>query len=221
VLSFTGGGALTALEQEMGARKVAPLYGSVDVDLYHRVPPNEYYRADFSYLGTYAADRQPALQRLFIDPAQRLPQQRFVLGGAQYPAEFPWSDNIYFVRHLPPAEHAAFFSSSRVTLNVTRESMRTMGWCPSGRLFEASACGTPLVSDSWMGLDEFFTPGEEILIADTTDDALAALQLSDVELRKIATAARERTLSDHSSARRASELEQLLERARQPEAVPA
>ncbi len=140
-----------------------------------------------------------------------------MIGGAQYPCEFPWSSNIYFVRHLPPSEHPAFFSSSRLTLNVTRESMRTMGWCPSGRLFEASACGTPLVSDTWAGLDEFYTPGEEILIAESTESALAALQLTDADLTRVAKAARERTLAEHSSARRAEELESLLTSAREPE----
>ena len=221
VLSFTGGGALTALEEELGARKVEPLYGSVDPELYQRVAPNEYYRAGFSYLGTYAADRQAALESLFTEPARRKPCERFVIGGAQYPQEFPWSDNIFFVRHLPPAEHPAFFSSSRLTLNVTRDIMKTMGWCPSGRLFEASACGTPIVSDRWPGLDEFFTPGEEILIAETTEDAMAALQLSDAELSRISTAARERTLAEHSAFRRAQQLEQLLVNAREAEAVAA
>ncbi|MFL6529357.1 MAG: glycosyltransferase [Chthoniobacterales bacterium] len=218
VLSFTGGGALTALEEELGARKVAPLYGSVDPDLYQRFTPNEYYRSAFSYLGTYATDRQVALERLFIEPARHTPNERFLIGGAQYPDQFPWSSNIYFVQHLPPAEHPAFFSSSRLTLNVTRETMTAMGWCPSGRLFEASACGCPIVSDTWAGLDEFFTPGEEILIAATTDDVLNALLLGDDELAKIAAAARERTLSDHSSAKRAQDLEELLVSAR--ESVP-
>jgi spore maturation protein CgeB len=205
----------------MGARKVAPLYGSVDPDLYRHVAPQDLFRADFSYMGTYAADRQAALQELFIKPAWQLPAQRFVIGGAQYPQEFPWSDNIFFLRHLPPADHPAFFSSSRLTLNVTRDTMKTMGWCPSGRLFEASACGTPIVSDMWSGLDEFFTPNEEILIARDTGDTLNALQLSDAELARIASAARERTLAEHSAARRAEQLEQLLEGARQPEVAAA
>jgi spore maturation protein CgeB len=221
VLSFTGGGALSWLEEEMGARTVAPLYGSVDPDLYRRVAPNEYYRADFSYMGTYAADRQAALGDLFIEPARRLKDHRFVIGGAQYPQDFPWSDNIFFVRHLPPPEHPAFFSSSRLTLNVTRNTMKALGWCPSGRLFEASACGTPIVSDIWSGLDEFFTPGEEILIARNTAEAIEALELSDVELQKIASGARERTLTEHSAARRAEQLEELLIAAREPEVAAA
>jgi spore maturation protein CgeB len=149
------------------------------------------------------------------------PEQRFLIGGAQYPQDFPWTSNIFFVRHLPPTEHAAFFSSSRMTLNVTREPMAAMGWCPSGRLFEAAACGAALLSDTWEGLDAFFTPGREILAAADTAEALAALDLDDVEVRRIARAARERTLAEHTSDRRAEELERILDGARAPVSEPA
>jgi spore maturation protein CgeB len=151
---------------------------------------------------------------LFVGAARKRPEFRFLIGGAQYPADFPWSPNIYFVRHLPPSEHPAFFASSRMTLNVTREAMAKMGWCPSGRLFEAAACGTPIVTDVWNGIDEFFEPGEEILLARQQGDVLAALELDDAELRRISKRARERTLDQHCSARRARELIGLLEQSR-------
>lgn len=211
VLSFTGGAALTRLRSELGARHVQPLYGSVDPDAHRPVAPVESYRADLSYLGTYAADRQPMLERLFVEVARRLPARRFLIGGAQYPQDFPWAGNIFFVRHMPPPEHPAFFSSSRLTLNVTRRAMAAMGWCPSGRIFEAAACGTPILSDWWEGLDHFYTPGEDILIAHDTADAIAALELDQEELRRIAARARSRTLEEHGCDRRASELEAALE----------
>jgi len=210
VLSYTGGGALEMLQSELGARRVAPLYGHVDPEVHHPVAPLAHYTSDLSYLGTYAADRQTALQRFFIDPAGLRPERRFLIGGAQYPDDFPWQPNIHFVQHLPPAEHPAFFSSSRLTLNVTRQAMAEMGWCPSGRLFEAAACGVPVLSDHWAGIDSFFEPGSEILIARTTEDAVAALDLSDAELTRIARASRERALAEHTSEHRARELEALL-----------
>jgi spore maturation protein CgeB len=217
VLSYTGGRALDELRTRLGARRVAPLYGHVDPDVHRRVPPTEAFRADLSYLGTYAADRQRALEELFIEPARRMPGTRFLIGGAQYPEDFPWTDNIWFVKHLPPPAHPAFFASCRLTLNVTRQAMAEMGWCPSGRLFEAAACGTPLLSDAWEGLDAFFRPGEEILVARTASDTVAALSTSDEELARMARAARERTLGEHTSERRAAELEALLEAAFGPE----
>lgn len=217
VLSYTGGAALDALRTRLDARKVAPLYGHVDPQQHHRVEAHDSYRSGLSYLGTYAEDRQAALEALFIEPARRLPERSFLIGGAQYPEDFPWTRNIRFVRHLPPAEHPAFFSSSRLTLSVTRRAMAANGWCPSGRLFEAAACGAPVLSDWWDGLDAFFTPGREILVARTTGEALAFLELGDAELGRIAAAAQERTLAEHSSDRRAQELERLVEHAKRGE----
>jgi spore maturation protein CgeB len=211
VLSYTGGAALTALRDLLGARRVAPLYGSVDPDIHRPVPPLDRYRADLSYLGTYAEDRQEALVRLLVEPARRIPARRFLIGGAQYPPDFPWADNIYFVCHLPPAEHPAFYSSSRLTLNVTRTPMAEMGYCPSGRLFEAAACGVPILSDAWEGLDAFFAPGDEILVARTAEDVVTAMEAGDAELVRLAHAARERVLADHTAERRAGELVALLE----------
>jgi spore maturation protein CgeB len=211
VLSYTGGTALDELRSLLGARRVAPLYGSVDPQTHRPMPPAPQYAADFSYLGTYAADRQDALERLFVDPARRRSDKRFVIGGAQYPEDFPWTSNIFFVRHLPPAEHPAFFCSSPITLNVTRAAFAARGYCPSGRLFEAAACGATILSDEWAGLETFFTPGTEILLARNVDDTLAALALDAVTLRRIGARARERTLDEHTAAHRASELEAQLE----------
>lgn len=220
VLSYTGGAALATLADDLGASRVAPLYGHVDPEVHRPLPPVERFRADLSWLGTYAADRQAVLERLFLHAARAAPARRFMLAGAQYPDDFPWTPNLWFVQHLPPHEHAAFLSSSRLTLNVTRAAMAAMGWCPSGRLFEAAACGVPIVSDAWPGFADFYAPGHEVLIAYDTDDTLAALELDDAELRRIGTAARERTLAEHTSDRRAGELLAALEAARLPRPPP-
>ncbi len=209
VLSYTGGRALTELQTRLGARRVSPLYGWVDPEAHRPVPPVDRFRCDLSYLGTYAADRQPALETLFVEPARRLSDRRFVIGGAQYPDTFPWVPNLLFVQHMPPAEHPGFFCSSRLTLNVTRQAMAEYGFCPSGRLFEAAGCGAPIVSDTWEGLSSFFTPGEEILPARTTADVLDALSLSDAELDRVAKAARARTLEEHTAEARVQQLEAL------------
>ncbi|MDB6029783.1 MAG: hypothetical protein JWM16_121 [Verrucomicrobiales bacterium] len=211
VLSYTGGEALTQLQAHLGAVRVAPLYGSVDPEVHHPVIPSEAYRADFSYLGTYAEDRQAILNTLFIEAARSLPEQRFLIGGAQYPAHFPWAGNIFFVQHVPPPEHPAFYSSSRLTLNVTRGAMAKMGYCPSGRLFEAASCGTPILTDWWEGLDMFFEPGKEILVARSTTEAVEALRLPEEQISRIAEAAREKTLSEHTADCRAADLERALE----------
>lgn len=211
VLSYTGGRALDELRHQLGARRVAPLYGSVDPDAHRRVEPIEAFASDLSYLGTYAEDRQDVLETLFIEPARRMPEQRFLIGGAQYPEDFPWTNNIYFMRHVDPTQHPMFYSSSRITLNVTRRAMKLMGYCPSGRLFEAAACGTPILSDDWEGLGLFYQPGSEIVVARDSNDAIAAMQLPDEVLRRIAKQARERTLDEHTADHRARNFEAAIE----------
>ena len=213
VLSYTGGPALAALRTQLGAQRTAALYGWADPAVYRAVAPQSGYAADLSYLGTFAADRQDSLVRLFVAAARARPERRFVIGGAQYPADFPWAPNIFFVRHLPPGEHPGFYSSSRITLNITRAAMAAMGWCPSGRLFEAAACGTPILSDAWPGLDDFFEPGREIMVADSTEAALHALDASTEALALMARHARARLLAEHTASHRAATLVGLLESA--------
>jgi spore maturation protein CgeB len=216
VLSYTGGRALAQLKEVLGARRVAPLYGSVDPRVHYPATGQTQYQCDISYLGTYAEDRQEGLNRLFVEAARNLPNRRFLIGGAQYPHSFPWAENIYFVRHLPPSEHASFYGASRLTLNVTRRAMASMGFCPSGRLFEAAACQVPLLTDAWEGLEDFYTPGKEALVCRTTEDVIGAMELEDSELARIARAGRERTLGAHTAAHRAEEMIAILEGARTP-----
>ncbi len=210
VLSYTGGASLDELGTMLGARRVAPLYGSVDPGVHRPVAVSADDCADLSYLGTYAEDRQAALQRLFIEPARRLTGRKFVLGGSLYPQDFPWMENLHYRWHVSPPDHPAFYCASRLTLSVTRKAMADTGYCPSGRLFEASACRTPILSDYWEGLESFFEPGREILIAQTTEEALDAVQRPPGELMKIGRAARERTLTEHTAECRARELERIL-----------
>ncbi len=209
VLSYTGGKALTALQSELGAHTVAPLYGWVDPEVHRPAAIREEFRSQLSYLGTFANDRQAALDKLFVQAARQRPEMRFAIGGAQYPEDFPWTQNIFFVRHLPPSLHSAFFCSSRMTLNVTREAMARYGFCPSGRLFEAAACGVPILTDVWEGLSTFFEPGVEIMAVQSTEDVLLTLSLTDRELGEIAAAANARVLACHTAMQRAIELEEI------------
>jgi spore maturation protein CgeB len=211
VLSYAGGAALDGLTQYTGARRVAPLYGSVDPDVHRPVLPAADRRSALSYLGTYAADRQAVLERLFIAPARLRREKRFALAGSQYPSDFPWTENLLYFRHMPASDHPSFFCSSELTLNVTRAAMARVGYCPSGRLFEATACGTPVISDWWEGLDQFFAPSQEMLVARDTEDVLVSLELTDRERQRIGLCGRERTLDCHTARTRAHEFERLLD----------
>ena len=210
VLSYTGGRALDEL-MKFGAKQAFPLYVSVD-PLAH-LPLKKGIlrdRAALSYLGTYSEDRQDALRRLFIDASRKLPGGKFLLGGSLYPPDFPWTKNIFYLKHVAPPDHPAFYASSALTLNVTRGPMKAMGWCPSGRLFEAAACGAPILSDNWEGLGHFFEPGREILLAEDTKDAVEAILMGTRRLARIAQRAKERVLAQHTAKKRAAELESIL-----------
>lgn len=211
VFSYSGGRSLDLVRSVLGARKLLPLYGSVDPSIHRPVPTRPAFTSDLSYIGTYAANRAEVLDRLFLEPARRRPARRFVLAGSQYPDDFPWPAAVFYLWHLPPADHSAFYSSSAWTLNITRGPMAAFGHCPSGRLFEAAACGTPIVTDGWEGLDAFFTPGEEVVVASTTDHVLDALALDDQQRQRIGRRAQERALDCHTADVRARELERAIE----------
>jgi len=201
-LSFTGGPTLGWIERTYGVPAARALYCSVDPDAYRRIDAEP--RWDLSYLGTYSADRQPTLDALLIEVARRMPERRFAVAGPQYPADIAWPANVERIEHLPPAEHPAFYSASRYTLNVTRADMIRAGWSPSVRLFEAAACATPIISDIWPGIESVLRPGRDILLARTSEEVIAAL---DRDGHEIGENARAQVLAGHSAARRAEELE--------------
>jgi spore maturation protein CgeB len=212
-LSFTGGPTLDLLELEHGARCARPLYCSIDPE--HYFPTRAPEKWMLGYLGTYSPDRQAGLERLLLAPACMLPQMNFVVAGPQYPAGVVWPPNVARIDHLSPSRHRAFYNSQRFTANLTRADMRAAGYSPSVRLFEAAACATPIISDDWAGLDEFFVPGEEILIATSTRDVVTILrETSARDARAIGERARERVLAEHTAEHRAAELESAVAQAR-------
>jgi spore maturation protein CgeB len=205
-LSFTGGPTLKRLERQYGAPRARPLYCAVDPHLYH--PERREERWDLGYLGTYSPDRQPTLEVLLIEPARRWAQGCFIVVGPQYPPTVAWPANVERIDHLPPVEHRAFYNAQRLTLNITRADMVRAGYSPSIRLFEAAACATPIISDYWQGLERFFTPGMEILIARTPQETLYYLhELPEAERVALGDRARARVLREHTAAHRAAELE--------------
>lgn len=204
-LSFTGGPTLDLLERRYGAKAARALYCSVDATAYR--PMDVPKRYDLGYLGTYSADRQPTLGRLLIEAARRAPDLSFVVAGPQYPQDIAWPANVERLDHVPPAEHAAFYNACRWTLNVTRADMIRAGYSPSVRLFEAAACGTPIISDAWPGIEELLAPQREIVLAASANEVLQELRAPEAGRRAMAEGARARVLAGHTAACRARELE--------------
>jgi spore maturation protein CgeB len=205
-ISFTGGPILRRIERQFGSRMARPLYCSVDPALYY--PEDRPKRWDLGYMGTYSEDRQPALDELLLQPARCWNRGRFVVAGPQYPRSVCWPRNIKRYTHLSPAKHRAFYNAQKFTLNITRAEMVEAGYSPSVRLFEAAACGTAIISDYWPGLEEFFQPNQEILIADSSEESLYyLLETTESERREMGARARTRVLARHTAKHRARELE--------------
>jgi spore maturation protein CgeB len=211
-LSFTGGPTLRLLESEYGSPMARALYCSVDPAIYFREKRRK--KWTMGYLGTFSKDREAALNALLLAPATMWASGRFVVAGPQYPKKIRWPANVERIVHLNPSEHRAFYNSQRFTLNITRAAMIKAGYSPSVRLFEAAACGTPIISDDWPGIETIFTPGEELIIAKNANDVLHALRdLSNDAAREIGARARERVLAEHTSEQRATQLEQFIDAA--------
>jgi len=207
-LSFTGGPTLRRIENCYGSPMARALYCSVDPQLYRRTDARR--RWDLGYLGTYSADRQAKLEKLLLDPARRQPSRRFVVAGAQYPANIVWPDNVERIEHLSPSHHAEFYSGLGWTLNLTRTDMVELGYSPSVRLFEAAACATPIISDRWAGLEEIFRLGREVAIAEDQQEIVTLLARSPSSRAVMGRAARKRVFAEHTSAHRASQFEAVL-----------
>jgi spore maturation protein CgeB len=218
-LSFTGGPTLRRVQREFGARSARPLYCSVDPLLYF--PQKSEPRWDLGYMGTYSADRQPGVDEFVLQAARHWSKARMVVAGPQYPDHICWPENVERIPHLAPGDHRGFYARQRFTLNVTRAEMRVAGYSPSVRLFEAAACGTPIISDTWRGLKEFFVPGREILTARSTNDILEYLRdIPEAERKEIGMNARRRVLQQHTAMHRAAELDRYVFEVRGRKAAP-
>jgi spore maturation protein CgeB len=218
-LSFTGGPTLERLCDEYGARLPCALYCSVDPDLYYPERATPAY--DLAYLGTYSDDRQPVLEQLMLESARMWSGGRFVVAGPQYPESIAWPHNVTRLTHLAPAQHRYFYNQTRYTLNVTRRDMIRAGYSPSVRLFEAAACGTPIISDDWAGLETLFTPGADILISRGPSETLAYLRdIPESDREEIGLRGRRRVLTAHTAMHRAAELESFVRAARHAPVAP-
>ncbi len=207
-LSYSGGAALRKLESSFRAPCARPLYGSADPETHF--PEDVPILYDLGYLGTYASDRQHALERLVLDVARQCPEARFAVAGPMFPDAIRWPENCTHTPSLPQNARS-FYNAQRFTLNLTRADRVRLGHSPSLRLFEAAACGTPVISDAWSGLESFFAPGFEILVAHAASEVLRILKNTPEDVRlQIGERARRRVLGMHTGYHRAEELERHL-----------
>lgn len=210
ILTYGGGPPVIGAYEQLGARGCRPIYNAVDPATHHPTPPDARFGADLALLANRLPDREDRIERFFLEPAARLPQRRFLLGGSGWDDKAA-PDNVTKLGHVGTAEHNAFNCTPLAVLNVARDSMAEVGFSPATRVFEATGAGACLITDAWEGVETFLKPDEEILVARDGREVAELLDgLTPERAREIGDAARRRVLAEHTYARRAVEADALL-----------
>ena len=211
VLTYGGGAPVQTAYRALGARECVPVYNALDPQTHHPVEKDERLSADLSFLGNRLPDREARVEAFFLEPALAAPDQRFLLGGSGW-EDKPMPPNVRRIGHGPTRDHNAFNVSSKIVLNVSRESMARTGFSPATRVFEAAGAGACLLTDAWEGIEEFLKPDEEVLIARDGRDVAAILRaVNPQQAEAIGQRAMARVLAEHTYDRRAELVDALLQ----------
>jgi spore maturation protein CgeB len=212
VLTYGGGDPVVERYHALGARRCVPIFNALDPQTHHPVEPDPQFTADLGALVNRLPDREARVEEFFFSAVEALPDRRFLLGGAGWDDRIPGLPNVSYLGHVSPAAHNAFNCSPLAVLNVTRDSMVANGFSPATRLFEAAGAGACLISDTWAGLEQFLTPGEEVIACRSGAEVTAALAaLEPEEARRIGARARERMLAEHTYEIRGRQVQAILD----------
>lgn len=214
ILLYGGGPPVQASYAQLGARATHLVYNAVDLEDYFPVDPLPERASDLLFMGNRMPDREQRVRDLFFRAAELAPDLRFALGGAGWDEGATFPSNVRSIGFVPTAEHRAWNGSARAVLNLNREAMAAYGYSPPTRVFEAAGCACCVVTDAWTGVETFFEPGREILVASSAEEIVAHLRATPPErARAIGQAARRRVARDHTYGQRAELLERVIEQA--------
>jgi spore maturation protein CgeB len=210
VLTYGGGQPVQRAYERIGARRCEPIYNGLDPTTHFPVPPDPRFEGDLAFLGNRLPDREARVEEFFLGAAATLPERSFLIGGSGW-EDKPMPPNVRNLGHVFTADHNALNCTPRAVLNVSRESMARYGFSPATRVFEAAGAGACLITDAWEGIEAFFEPEREILVASSgaeVAETLAGLEAG--KARAIGEAALRRVLAEHTYAHRAALVEALL-----------
>ncbi|KAA3439520.1 CgeB family protein [Rufibacter hautae] len=210
ILTYGGGDPVINAYAKLGAKKCVPVYNALDTATHYPVESEERFQCDLAFLGNRLPDREARVEQFFLDVAAKLPEQQFLIGGSGW-GDKPMSSNVNYIGHVYTKEHNAFNCTPKAVLNISRESMARYGFSPATRVFEAAGAGACIITDYWEGIDFFFEPETEILVAKDGAEVAELLQgLTPERAKAIGEAAYKKVLAQHTYGHRADELEQLL-----------
>ena len=212
VFTYGGGDPVVRDYTLMGARRCVPIYNAVEPRTHHPVPIDKRFRVDLSFLGNRLPDREERVQEFFFSAARALPARKFLLGGSGWESHIELPPNVRHLGHVFTADHNASNCSPLAVLNIARSSMARYGFSPATRVFEACGAGSCLITDAWEGVETFFEPNEEILVARSGAEVAEIVnRLSEAKARQIGTAARQRALAEHTYTARAKLFDHVIE----------
>ncbi|PWU07213.1 MAG: hypothetical protein C5B51_10530 [Terriglobia bacterium] len=210
IFTYGGGNPVVHAYLALGARQCVPIYNGLDPETHYPVAPDPRFAADLAFLGNRLPDRENRVEEFFLTPAAKLPLMKLILGGAGWNDKL-MANNIRYLGHVFTRDHNAFNSTPRAVLNISRESMARCGYSPATRVFEAAGAGACLITDAWQGVELFFEPESEILVAREGEEVAEVLRgLRSEQARLIGQAARRRVLAEHTYAHRALAVERVL-----------
>jgi spore maturation protein CgeB len=210
VLTYGGGPPVIESYEGFGARRCIPIYNACDPTTHHPVPADDRFKVDLSFLGNRLPDREARVEQFFLEPAARLPNRSFLIGGNGWETK-DMPSNVRHIGHVYTRDHNAFNTSPLAVLNIARDSMASTGYSPATRVFEAAGAGACLITDAWIGLEIFLKEGEEVLVARDGKDVADQLEaLTPERARAIGDAARARIMAEHTYTRRGAEVDVIL-----------
>jgi spore maturation protein CgeB len=212
VFTYGGGPAVLAHYQKFGAQLCLPIYNGLDPETHHAAESDPSLVCDLAFVGHRLPDREARVEEFFLKAAQLAPDMSFVLGGEGWGSkELP--QNVRWIGHVGSDRHNVVNCSARMILNVNRDSMAKVGFSPPTRVFEAAGAGACLITDAWEGVDHFFNPESEILIANSAQDVVAHLRRWNAEeASRIGHAMMNRALTRHTYESRAQQVHTELEK---------
>lgn len=219
VFTYGGGDPVVNAYNRLGAKLCKPIYNALDPSTHYPVEPEGRFVGDLGFLGNRLPDREARVEEFFLKAAELCPDGTFLLGGSGW-GDKPMAPNVKYLGHVYTADHNAFNCSPKAVLNISRESMARYGFSPATRVFEAAGAGACLITDRWEGIETFFEPEREILVADSGEEVARIVEsLSPRDARAIGQNALRRVLAEHTYAHRAAELEAALEGLSKPKAA--
>jgi spore maturation protein CgeB len=210
IFTYGGGPPVISHYKKLGARNCHPIYNGFDADTHHPVPPRDDLRCDLVLVANRLPDREKRVEEFFLKAAALAPEMRFILGGEGWDGK-AMPANVRWIGHVRTGDHNAVNCSARMVLNLNRESMASVGFSPPTRVFEAAGAGSCMITDAWAGIEQFFKPGREILVAHTADEIVELLRETTPEqAREIGSAMRARALREHTYELRGREVDEIL-----------